>query len=140
MNNNMGQTVGIDESNAEELTYAEILMQMAPGVNTRKRDSDVKPNSSKLLGSFKNIGKAIGRASNLFTLKGSRINLTSSKMSLGGSRNRMNLSAAGVGQQEESQVDSNERITEEDSAKNASEKNSFGITRRRMSMIKRNFE
>ena len=61
-------------------------------------------------------------------------------MSLGGSRNRMNLSAAGVGQQEESQVDSNERITENDSAKNASEKNSFGITRRRMSMIKRNFE
>ena len=58
--------------------------------------------------------------------------MTSSKMSLGGSRNRMNLSAAGVGQQEESQVDSNERITENDSAKNASEKNSFGITRRRL--------
>ena len=78
MNNNMGQTVGIDESDAKEMTYAEILMQMAPGVNTRKRDSDVKPNSSKLLGSFKNIGKAIGRASNLFTLKESRMNLTSS--------------------------------------------------------------
>ena len=74
----MGQTVGIDESDAKEMTYAEILMQMAPGVNTRKRDSDVKPNSSKLLGSFKNIGKEIGRASNLFTLKESRMNLTSS--------------------------------------------------------------
>ena len=104
-NKNMGQTVGIDENNAEELTYAEFLMQMAPGVNTRKKDSDVKPNSSKLLGSFKNIGKAIGRASNLFTLKGSRMNLTSSKMSLGGNRSRTNLSAAGVGQQKESQVE-----------------------------------
>ena len=25
--------------------YTEILMQMAPGVNTRKRDSDVEPNT-----------------------------------------------------------------------------------------------
>ena len=123
----MGQTVGIDESDAKEMTDAEILMQMAPGVNTRKRDSDVKPNSSKLLGSFKNIGKEIGRASNLFTLKESRMNLTSSKMSLGGNRDRTSLSATGVGQQDESQVESNERITENDSAKNASAKNSFGI-------------
>ena len=55
------------------------------------------------------------------------MNLTSSKMSLGGNRSRTNLSAAGVGQQEESQVESNERITENDSAKNASAKNSFGF-------------
>ena len=123
----MRQTVGIDESNAQELTYAEILMRMAPGVDTRKRDSDVKPNSSKLLGSFKNIGKEIGRASNLFTLKESRMNLTSSKMSLGGNRDRTSLSAAGVGQQYESQVESNERITENDNEKNASAKNSIWI-------------
>jgi hypothetical protein len=110
MNNNMGKTMGIDERNAEELTYAEILMQMAPGVNTRKRDSDVKTSPSKLLGSFKNIGLAIGRASNLFT-KGSRLNLTSSKMSLGGNRSKTNKNT----------------VQESQGSKNTSAKNSFGF-------------
>ena len=121
MNNNMGQTMGIDESNAEELTYAEILMQMAPGVNTRKRDSDVKPSPSKLLGSFKNIGLAIGRASNLFT-KGSRLNLTSSKMSLGGNRSKTNLSA-----RVQEDKESKDTVQESQGSKNTSAKNSFGF-------------
>ena len=121
MNNNMGQTMGIDESNAEELTYAEILMQMAPGVNTRKRDSDVKPSSSKLFGSFKNIGLAIGRASNLFS-KGSKLNLTSSKMSLGGNRSKTNLSA-----RVQDDKESKDKVSVNQDSKDTSAKNSFGF-------------
>ena len=48
-------------------------------------------------------------------------------MSLGGNRDRTSLSATGVGQQYESQAESNERITDNNSEKNATAKTSFGI-------------
>lgn len=87
--------MGMDENVNEELTYAEILMQMAPGVNNRKRDSEVKKTKSKLLGSFKMVGKAIGRASNLFSIRSSKTNIAeesggSSRMNLPGSQDSMN--------------------------------------------------
>merc|ERR1719186_135943 len=127
MNSTLGTAIGDDNQINEELTYAEILMQMAPGVNNRtKRESEVKKTSSKLFGSFKSLGKAIGRASNMFSLAPSRTNLgvagkSRSKMSLAGGKSNMSLRSVVKNENSE------KTIEDVQAGKITSNKNSFGF-------------